>query len=140
MTTTTPAQAAGLRFFYAHPDDISAYGDVHYLRIYLASDVDALLQSKYRQITELVAALSKLTRIAEIESIDVDEYDALLAQHAAPPQADTTATAGNDDAVIAWWHDIGGRRWDKNTESDKHLLREQYAAHIREQPATRSEK
>ena len=39
------------------------------------------------QITELVAALLKLTRIAEIESIDVDEYDALLAQHAAPEVA-----------------------------------------------------
>jgi len=124
MTTdnTTPAQAAGLISFFVHPNDINKHNDVFYARIYFAVDVDALLQSKDRQITELVAALKsdrkvsaqwaemagtfrgqyhdscnqitelvaallKLTRIAEIESIDVDEYDALLAQHAAPEVA-----------------------------------------------------
>jgi len=144
MSNTTTAHAAGLISFYVHPNDINKHNDVHYARIYFAADVDEMLQKKDRQIAELVAALKNLlgaeNAFDEIAAIKNARHTLnALSQHTAP-QADTAATAGNDDAVIAWiaeFRAISMRTmkgaWQAWSESDRAGYRNAYADHMREQ-------
>ena len=96
---TTPAQDAGLKRYYVQKFQMDDHR-VHKNRIvYQAADVDTLLQSKDRQITELVAALNRIFAIGSDGEHSGDRHAlcrqiarTALAQHATPQAGDMNST------------------------------------------------